>query len=132
MGNKFLINSLAFFSSRLLNVFGATTAEKKIRLPIKKGIKKAELWVSISIIIFKLLLYFKKKTMVVKNKYEFKIYIINTYYWNPSFRLVWRFFISQKSKQREERKDENDKVIVAEYRDLDEDRWDNFWIDNNR
>ena len=36
--------------------------------------------------------------------------------------IVWRFFISQKSKQREERKDENDKVIEAEYRDLDEDR----------
>ena len=36
--------------------------------------------------------------------------------------IVWRFFISQKSKQREERKDENDKVIEAEYRDLDDDR----------
>ena len=36
--------------------------------------------------------------------------------------IVWRFFISQKSKQREERKDEKDKVIEAEYRDLDEDR----------
>ena len=36
--------------------------------------------------------------------------------------IVWRFFISQKSKQRQEKKDENDKVIEAEYRDLDEDR----------
>ena len=32
------------------------------------------------------------------------------------------FLISQKSRQKEERKDEKDKVIEAEYRDLDEDR----------
>ena len=36
--------------------------------------------------------------------------------------IVWKFLISQKSRQKEERKDENDKVIEAEYRDLDEDR----------
>jgi hypothetical protein len=30
--------------------------------------------------------------------------------------------VSQKSRKKEERKDENDKVIEAEYRDLDEDR----------
>ena len=36
--------------------------------------------------------------------------------------IVWKFLISQKSRQREERKDEKDKVIEAEYRDLDEDR----------
>jgi len=36
--------------------------------------------------------------------------------------IVWKFLISQKSRQKEERKDEKDKVIEAEYRDLDEDR----------
>ena len=36
--------------------------------------------------------------------------------------IVWKFLISQQSKQKEERKDENEKVIEAEYRDLDEDR----------
>ena len=36
--------------------------------------------------------------------------------------IVWKFLISQKSRQKKERKDENDKVIEAEYRDLDEDR----------
>ena len=36
--------------------------------------------------------------------------------------IVWKFLISQKSRQNEERKDEKDKVIEAEYRDLDEDR----------
>ena len=36
--------------------------------------------------------------------------------------IVWKFLISQKSRQKEERKDENEKVIEAEYRDLDEDR----------
>lgn len=46
--------------------------------------------------------------------------------------IVWKFLISQKSRQKEERKDEKDKVIEAEYRDLDEDRWYNFWINNNR
>ena len=35
--------------------------------------------------------------------------------------IVWKFLISQKSRQKEERKDEKDKVIEAEYRDLDED-----------
>ena len=36
--------------------------------------------------------------------------------------IVWKFLISQQSRQKEERKDENEKVIEAEYRDLDEDR----------
>jgi UPF0716 protein FxsA len=36
--------------------------------------------------------------------------------------IIWRFLVSQKSRKKEERKDENDKVIEAEYRDLDEDR----------
>ena len=36
--------------------------------------------------------------------------------------IVWKFLVSQKSRQKKERKDENDKVIEAEYRDLDEDR----------
>ena len=36
--------------------------------------------------------------------------------------IVWKFLISQKSRQKEERKDEKNKVIEAEYRDLDEDR----------
>ena len=36
--------------------------------------------------------------------------------------IVWEFLISQQSRQKEERKDEKDKVIEAEYRDLDEDR----------
>ena len=36
--------------------------------------------------------------------------------------IVWKFLISQKSRQKEKRKDENEKVIEAEYRDLDEDR----------
>ena len=36
--------------------------------------------------------------------------------------IVWKFLISQKSRRKEERKDENEKVIEAEYRDLDEDR----------
>ncbi len=36
--------------------------------------------------------------------------------------IVWKFLISQKSRQKEEKKDEKDKVIEAEYRDLDEDR----------
>ena len=36
--------------------------------------------------------------------------------------IVWKFLISQKSRQKKERKDEKDKVIEAEYRDLDEDR----------
>ena len=36
--------------------------------------------------------------------------------------IVWKFLISQQSRQKEKRKDENEKVIEAEYRDLDEDR----------
>lgn len=36
--------------------------------------------------------------------------------------IIWRFLVSQKSRKKEERKDENNKVIEAEYRDLDEDR----------
>ena len=36
--------------------------------------------------------------------------------------IVWKFLVSQQSRQKEERKDEKDKVIEAEYRDLDEDR----------
>ena len=40
LGNKVRMNFLAFFSSRLIKVLGATIEEKKTKLPIKKGIKK--------------------------------------------------------------------------------------------
>ncbi len=36
--------------------------------------------------------------------------------------IVWKYLVSQKSRKKGEKKDENDKVIEAEYRDLDEDR----------
>jgi len=36
--------------------------------------------------------------------------------------IVWKFLISQKSRQKKEKKDEDDRVIEAEYRDLDDDR----------
>ena len=36
--------------------------------------------------------------------------------------VVWKFLISQKSRQKKEKRNDNDKVIEAEYRDLDEDR----------
>tara|TARA_B100000524_G_C23506773_1_gene319076 strand:- start:266 stop:655 length:390 start_codon:yes stop_codon:yes gene_type:complete len=35
--------------------------------------------------------------------------------------MVWKFLISQRSRQKKEKKDDNDKVIEADYRDLDED-----------
>ena len=73
------MNFLAFFSSRLIKVLGATIEEKKTKLPIKKGIKKITKIFRISVInLTYIKLYFKKKTMVIKNKYEFKIYTINT------------------------------------------------------
>ena len=36
--------------------------------------------------------------------------------------LIWKFLVSQKSSQKKEKKEDNEKVIEAEYRDLDEDR----------
>ena len=39
LGKILLIKSLAFCSSKLLKTLGATSAEKKIRLPTRKGIK---------------------------------------------------------------------------------------------
>ncbi len=51
LGNKVRINFLAFFSSRLMKVFGATIAEKKIKLPIRKGIKKVTRLFKISVIL---------------------------------------------------------------------------------
>ncbi len=50
-GNKVRINFLAFFSSRLIKVFGATIEEKKIKLPIKKGIKKFARIFKVSVIL---------------------------------------------------------------------------------
>ena len=45
------MNFLAFFSSKLIKVFGATIEEKKTRPPIRKGIKKMASLFKISIII---------------------------------------------------------------------------------
>tara|TARA_B100001057_G_scaffold500234_1_gene614200 strand:- start:2559 stop:2951 length:393 start_codon:yes stop_codon:yes gene_type:complete len=36
--------------------------------------------------------------------------------------VIWKFLVSQKSSQKKEKKEDNEKVIEAEYRDLDEDR----------
>ena len=78
LGNKVRINFLAFFSSKLMKVFGATIAEKKkIKLPIRKGIKKVTRILKISVIFnYVYLIVFKKKTMMVRNNNEFKIYFI--------------------------------------------------------
>ena len=36
--------------------------------------------------------------------------------------VIWKFLVSQKASQKKEKKEDNEKVIEAEYRDLDEDR----------
>ena len=36
--------------------------------------------------------------------------------------VIWEFLISHKSRQKKGKKDDNDKVIEGEYKDLDEDR----------